>query len=184
LGQFTDPSCVAAELYEGSANLRPEKSDVLVMLHGAHHRMHTKAHVELFEAFVGAVADKVAAKFPGRVLWVEPFVQHFRRGNWVDDTLPGSHPTPAAIKRAALDNTGGPEPQGCWSLDDVDDSMQRLKAALVREAAASVPGVRVVPVYHTLEPLADCHASPLDCTHYLNPTYFLVWKTIAAVMAL
>lgn len=151
LGQFTDPSCVAAELYEGSANLRPEKNDVLVILQGAHHRMHTEAHIEFYADFVRAIPS-VAAKFPGRVVWVEPFVQHFRRGIWIDDAGsiggPGINGPALAdsIQNALLDNTGGPEPQACWRLDGVDDSMQLLRASLVRETAASLPNTQLVPV--------------------------------------
>ena len=186
MGQFTDPTCVASELYgKGELFRPPVETDLLLILQGAHHRMEKEDHVRVYTDFLRRVGSEVAGKFPGKVLWIEPFVQHFQRGIWVDDLgAVGGASSPEALQKAVRFNTGGPELQGCWSSDGIDDSMQLLRASLAREAAAAVPGVSVVPVYDTLKPLADCHQKQNDCTHYVFETYNVVWKTIGEVLGL
>ena len=186
MGQFTDPTCVARELYgKGELFRPPVETDLLLILQGAHHRMEKEDHVRVYTDFLRSVGSEVAGKFPGKVLWIEPFVQHFQRGIWVDDLgAVGGASSPEALQKAVRFNTGGPELQGCWSSDGIDDSMQLLRASLAREAAAAVPGVSVVPVYDTLKPLADCHQKQNDCTHYVFETYNVVWKTIGEVLGL
>lgn len=143
---------------------KPREFDLLVVLFGAH--FHTK---RTLEEFVLKSYQRLAVPFPGRVLWLEPFPQHFSKGIYdksVEDTTPH------------ID---------CYPMSSERNQSQFWKVETIRSIVNETQRITLVPTYDLLASFHNCHKEVRflqkngnrDCTHYNNIAYSHVWRQIS-----
>lgn len=135
---------------------KPTEGDILIIQFAAHFQSTEK---EVYDKWVKMTYNDIVLAFQGRVFWFEPMPQHFSGGIWT--------PTDKIATT-------------CNKIDNAKNQTQYWRVEIMRRHVLETDNIRVIPIYHMLAPMWNCHRSVddgkhCDCTHYSNNVYTHVW---------
>ena len=172
-------ACLATILFDAYP-YPPTSGDVLLIQLGVHF---SNDLISMKTSFL-ALLDQVVRRFPGLVLWMEPFPQHFAHGPYQH----GIRLRDRSVEDSMVVNISGNISirRECYPLSSVGASIFENRSALLHELVAqrdpSILNLRVVPTFELLrDRWRDHPLGTADCTHYTIQALEHVWRSVVNV---